>query len=128
MKWTVGLFWVVLAVLYLVLATVSLLSGRAYDRQIAKAPAMKATAGGGTTIEGPPGMSVTLFGSSDAQRNLAVADLWADLRAYLNAATWVNFFGFLLAATAAVVSLASGRRSSGGVTVEPTAETPRAGA
>jgi len=44
---TAGIFWVMLAILYLVLAVVSLCCGEAYDRKIAKAPTMQVTAQGG---------------------------------------------------------------------------------
>ena len=127
MQRTVGIFWLVLAVLYLVLAALSFSSGLTYDRQIAKAPTMQGTAQGATRFTSRQGMTVEIGGSS-GQSDVVVTDLWKDLRAYLNASTWVNFAGFVLAAVAALVSLASARHSSGEARTEPMPETPNAGA
>ena len=106
-----GAFWSVLAILYLVLAVVSFCSGQAYDRQITKAPTMQATAQGATTFQNRVG-KVTILGSEGPQGDAAVADLWADLRAYLRTSTWVNFAGFVLAAAAAVASFMFSRAGS----------------
>jgi hypothetical protein len=110
MRKSVGFFWLALAVFYLGLAFVSYHYGEVYDQKIAKAPTMQATSQGATVLPTPsiPGGSIVLGGSS-GQGDAAVVDLWKDLRAYLNASTWVNLGGFALAAVAALVSFVSSR-------------------
>jgi hypothetical protein len=107
---TVGSFWLALAILYLVLAVVSFRYGQHYDRQIAKAPTEQVTETGAKVLETPLGPIV--FGGASRQGDVVVADLWKDLRAYLQASTWVNLAGFVLAAAAASVSFLSSRSAA----------------
>jgi len=111
MRKSVGVFWCVVAMLYGVLAGLSYHYGAVYDQKIAKAPTMQATAGGGTKFVGPSG-SITLASGSGAEGDTAITDVWKDLRAYLNASTWVSIVGFVLAAAAAGVSFWSSRSNA----------------
>lgn len=111
----IGVFWLVLAMLYAGLAAVSYHYGGIYDDKLAKAPTEQVTETATKTIQLPFG-SVN-FGSSsaqsdatqDAQSDAVATDLWKDLRDYLKAATVVNLIGFGLAALAALVSFGSSR-------------------
>jgi len=69
-------------------------------------PTMQATAEGGTTFA-RDGRKVTVLPGPSAGGDVVVTDLWKDLRAYLNASTWVNVVGFVLAAVAAFWSSVS---------------------
>ena len=106
-------FWVILAVLYGVLAGVSLRYGMAYDEKIGKAPHIQVTAQGGTRQAVGPGTVEIGAGGQDEK---VVADLWGDLRSYLTLSTWVNSGGFVLAAIAAIASFMSARQTAGKVT------------
>jgi hypothetical protein len=109
----IGGFWACLAMMYLVLAGVSLHYSRVYDSKISKAPTVQGTAQGATRYTSPMGTVEIL--RSGGQGDVVVTDLWKDLRAYLNVSTWVNVVGFVLAAMAAFWS---GRQSDGKITGE----------
>jgi len=115
-KWTVNLFWAVLAVLYLVLAVASFLAGQQCDKQLAM------VAQGGYSVQAARPRQPIEVGPMKLNRegDVVVADLLPDLRAYLGVSTWVNGIGFFAAAAAAV---ATGWKRLGAM-----AETPSSGA
>lgn len=87
-KWTVSPFWLVLAVLYLVLARASFQAGQHYDRQLAMVAQ-------GFSVEAtrPPRPVELGAEERDAKGNIVVADLLPDWRGYLRVSTRVNTAG-----------------------------------
>ena len=86
-KW----FWAALAVLYLVLAIMSLTASAAYNDRVEHAPNIWVDQEG----------TLHFFGSPQPGQ-VSTADLFRDLAKYLTKVTWISSVGFILAAAAAV--------------------------
>jgi predicted RNA-binding Zn-ribbon protein involved in translation (DUF1610 family) len=90
-------FWVVLAVLYLVLAIMSLKASAAYNDRVEHAPSI--------WVEEVDGEKILHFFGSPQPGQVSTADLFRDLANYLTQVTWITSVGFILAFGAVLLTL-----------------------